>query len=71
MHRVAGTSHVFRQIYCGRGTSWLVAGKFTSPVVAKRGYSDISPSFLNGSSAIYVDEMFRCWQQDPTSVHKV
>ena len=26
--------------------------------------------FLNGSSSIYVEEMFNSWQQDPQSVHK-
>lgn len=26
--------------------------------------------FLNGSSSVYVEEMFRCWQKDPNSVHK-
>lgn len=27
--------------------------------------------FLNGSSSIYIEEMYAAWQQDPNSVHKV
>lgn len=27
--------------------------------------------FLNGSSGVYVEEMFRAWKSDPNSVHKV
>jgi len=27
--------------------------------------------FLNGSSSIYIEEMYRAWEQDPNSVHKV
>lgn len=27
--------------------------------------------FLNGSSSIYIEEMYQAWQQDPNSVHKV
>ena len=27
--------------------------------------------FLNGSSSIYIEEMYNAWQQDPASVHKV
>lgn len=27
--------------------------------------------FLNGSSSVYVEEMYRSWQKDPNSVHKV
>lgn len=27
--------------------------------------------FLNGSSSIYIEEMYDAWQQDATSVHKV
>lgn len=27
--------------------------------------------FLNGSSSIYVEEMYKSWSQDPNSVHKV
>ncbi|KAF6023589.1 hypothetical protein EB796_018093 [Bugula neritina] len=26
--------------------------------------------FLNGSSSIYIEEMYRAWEQDPNSVHK-
>jgi 2-oxoglutarate dehydrogenase E1 component len=26
-------------------------------------------SFLNGTNSVYVDEMYHCWLQDPTSVH--
>lgn len=27
--------------------------------------------FLNGSSSIYIEEMYNAWQQDPSLVHKV
>jgi len=27
--------------------------------------------FLNGSSSVYVEEMYSSWLKDPTSVHKV
>ena len=27
--------------------------------------------FLNGSSAVYVEEMYNSWLEDPRSVHKV
>lgn len=27
--------------------------------------------FLNGSSSVYVEEMYRSWLKDPGSVHKV
>lgn len=27
--------------------------------------------FLNGSSSVYVEEMYSAWQKDPNSVHKV
>ncbi|KAF2860626.1 mitochondrial 2-oxoglutarate dehydrogenase [Piedraia hortae CBS 480.64] len=30
---------------------------------------DSSDSFLSGSSANYVDEMYRAWKEDPSSVH--
>ena len=27
--------------------------------------------FLSGANSIYVEEMYECWLEDPTSVHKV
>ena len=27
--------------------------------------------FLNGSSSVYVEEMYNAWKEDPNSVHKV
>ena len=36
-----------------------------------RAYASKSGSFLNGSSAVYVDEMYQAWLADPASVHKV
>lgn len=27
--------------------------------------------FLNGSSSVYLEEMYAAWQKDPNSVHKV
>lgn len=27
--------------------------------------------FLNGSSSIYIEEMYSAWQNDPSSVHSV
>lgn len=27
--------------------------------------------FLNGSSSVYVEEMYKAWLKDPESVHKV
>lgn len=27
--------------------------------------------FLNGSSSVYVEEMYKSWEKDPNSVHKV
>lgn len=40
---------------------------------SKRGYAAKAAQepFLNGSSSVYVEEMYRAWQQDPNSVHKV
>lgn len=28
-------------------------------------------SFLNGSSGVYIEEMYESWLNDPSSVHKV
>ena len=27
--------------------------------------------FMNGTSSIYIEDMYRAWRQDPASVHKV
>ena len=37
--------------------------KYVAPVAAE--------PFLNGSSSVYVEEMYNSWIQDPNSVHKV
>lgn len=39
----------------------------------RRGYmaKAAQEPFLNGSSSVYVEEMYRAWCVDPTSVHKV
>lgn len=41
--------------------------------VALRYYatSAAAEPFLNGSSSVYVEEMYNSWMQDPKSVHKV
>ena len=36
-----------------------------------RAYASKGGSFLNGSSAVYVDEMYQAWLSNPASVHKV
>src|SRR6266487_3018142 len=43
----------------------------SSPI--KRGYMTRAAQepFLNGSSSVYVEEMYRSWLKDPGSVHKV
>ena len=40
---------------------------------SRRGYmaKAAQEPFLNGSSSIYVEEMYRAWLKDPNSVHKV
>lgn len=41
--------------------------------VPARGYVTRAAAepFLNGSSSVYVEEMYRAWTKDPNSVHKV
>lgn len=42
----------------------------TAPPHAPPHFRALSESFLNGSSAVYVDEMYHAWKSDPNSVHK-
>jgi len=42
----------------------------SGPLVHKRYDSSTYESFLNGTSATYVEEMYEAWKADPTSVHK-
>ena len=44
-----------------------LAGAAAVPVKNKA--IDASEGFLQGNAANYVDEMYRAWQKDPTSVH--
>jgi 2-oxoglutarate dehydrogenase E1 component len=63
---------------------WLAKGVVQQSTVARaataasfRLYSAAPPPpvaaepFLNGSSSIYVEEMYNAWLQDPKSVHAV
>ena len=42
----------------------------SAPLVQKRFDSSTYESFLNGTSATYVEEMYEVWKADPSSVHK-
>lgn len=42
----------------------------SAPLVQKRYDSSTYESFLNGTSATYVEEMYEAWKVDPTTVHK-
>ena len=43
-----------------------------TPAVGRRAYvtKAAQEPFLNGSSSVYVEEMYKCWKVDPNSVHK-
>lgn len=69
-------------IAAGRNTlhavrTYRAEGRFGAPVttskIDKRTYAARAAKepFLNGSSSVYVEEMYRSWVKDPSSVHKV
>ena len=49
------------------------SGSLPPTSTVRRGYmaKAAQEPFLNGSSSVYVEEMYRAWCQDPNSVHKV
>lgn len=51
----------------------FLANKALNSYGSKRQYlaKAAQEPFLNGSSSVYVEEMYKSWQQDPNSVHKV
>lgn len=55
------------------GCFMLRTNGFLAANVSKRQYmaKAAQEPFLNGSSSVYVEEMYKSWQQDPNSVHKV
>lgn len=59
-----------------RDISLLGKGHFGVICVKKNGFSRgyftkaAQEPFLNGSSSVYVEEMYKAWQKDPKSVHK-
>ena len=74
--------HAARQLHYAPSSTMAAAATSSSTSAApfrhqgaaapsSRSYSSGRDSFLNGSTSIYVEEMFAAWQQDPASVHKV
>ncbi|XP_067124853.1 2-oxoglutarate dehydrogenase complex component E1 isoform X2 [Centruroides vittatus] len=54
------------------GPMWSFVNKGKFGVVLGRCYMEraAQESFLNGSSSVYVEEMYKAWIKDPKSVHK-
>lgn len=84
MHRVAG--QIFHSVLRRNAKEQVLnvqSGKFgffvcrhgsiSTPNSPKRHYMARAAQepFLNGSSSVYVEEMYKAWLQDPASVHKV
>ena len=48
------------------------ANQWLSKLIA-RNYASahVAEPFLNGSTSVYIEEMYNAWLADPTSVHKV
>lgn len=42
----------------------------TTALNRQQGHEQKSEAFLNGSSAVYIEEIYQAWLKDPTSVHK-
>ena len=84
---VAGLLPYFPRESSERIAVWLAKGYLNKSLGAKmplaaavqlRHYTAAPPPppvaaepFLNGSSAVYVEEMYNAWLQDPKSVHAV
>lgn len=70
LRRVAGqVPQVHRAVTTA--AAWrAVAAPIAVRAYAKRGPPHPSESFLRGSSATYIEEMFLAWKNDPSSVHK-
>ena len=43
--------------------NFTASRQYVAPVAAE--------PFLNGSNAVYMEEMYQAWLEDPSSVHKV
>jgi len=66
-----------------RGQDFHLNGSFGFGVNVRHGRDTARPThrpymaraaqepFLNGSSSVYVEEMYRSWLKDPQTVHKV
>lgn len=54
-------------------TNGFLAARMSNPIVSRRQYmaKAAQEPFLNGSSSVYVEEMYKSWEKDPNSVHKV
>lgn len=48
----------------------LLKGRFGFHPIRKYVTRAAAEPFLNGSSSVYVEEMFNAWTKDPSSVHK-
>lgn len=85
MHRAGGLTNILLILRKGPD-GYLLNGRFGFNVNALTGFKNVNNStvsrrpymaraaqepFLNGSSSVYVEEMYRAWVKDPTSVHKV
>lgn len=48
----------------------LAVARLSTSAPLPASIKSLSESFMNGTSAVYVEEMYSAWKKDPASVHK-